>query len=586
MIRNRGRFTSLIIQGCQEKGRIERSKIIALTLLACSTFVVGVRDCRAATWEYGFCDGFKEATGAGDNVTRTPNSFLGIPAPFNPSIERVNIGSGAEAIQACNKALADLSPSYLVRRVSLLRARAAHKIEANDIEGAISDLDAADAVGKTVSDPFFDRSFKLGVSLVRAFALGAKGDLTTATSEAASAHDLRPYSPEIARAAVLASGEQLGDPVALRLQQDMAKLWPEMINDLFLNSLRSGDYSEALKLYPQLTPPQKPMDGFYDDMSELEHDLENKRLAQAFWATMTGAVAYVCASQNQPEVARQYIASAAARLKAATQDPPPLPPNANHDAERRRTLSINYSVRMNAEISPLISQWRDAVEQRLKIAQDGGETYLNQSNGKSGMRDWMGLDVLNALTAGHAERRELVAQAAALKRDLEKPRFGSREVKALLESLPDAETPERRPAYRQAGKNLLIQRVVEDALGYQDIGPDPNGVRTVRMRGNSSTAPILEEMALLRAAELVRASGGRGFIILGRRITQFKTVTRQYGRIVRVDNMGYSAAFDILPVDPSALPRPYNESPWRVIDPEQVYEALAPIYIQTRSAAK
>ena len=81
-------------------------------------------------------------------------------------------------IVACNRALdsGNLRPEQTLRLAHIMRARAAAKLQAGDLEGALSDLDAAEVAAKEYEgDFFYERSMGVSIDLLRAIALNDQG---------------------------------------------------------------------------------------------------------------------------------------------------------------------------------------------------------------------------------------------------------------------------------------------------------------------------------------------------------------------------------------------------------------------------
>jgi len=93
---------------------------------------------------------------------------------------------------------------------------------------------------------------------------------------------------------------------------------------------------------------------------------------------------------------------------------------------------------------------------------------------------------------------------------------------------------------------------------------------------------MVEEVALLHAAEEARKAGKKGFIIVGRDDVQITVSLTSYGTTLRTDPGGFETELRVLFVDPAALPETYKDAPWRVLDADTIYTALAPIYIKKR----
>jgi hypothetical protein len=152
-----------------------------------------------------------------------------------------------------------------------------------------------------------------------------------------------------------------------------------------------------------------------------------------------------------------------------------------------------------------------------------------------------------------------------------------KDLKLLSESLPETETAQRLAPYKRA-KSDFMGYLWGGVSGFKTVEHDAEGYTTVQFVGEESSASIVEELALLRAADLTLQKGKKGFVIVGRRDYQRTQNTMYYGTVLRSDPIGYSSQLDVVFVDPLNLPDRFNDAEWRVIDASTVRENLAPIY--------
>ena len=96
--------------------------------------------------------------------------------------------------------------------------------------------------------------------------------------------------------------------------------------------------------------------------------------------------------------------------------------------------------------------------------------------------------------------------------------------------------------------------------------------------GESSSGSVVEEMALLRAADLAREAGKGGFVIRQRRDYERTRNTTYYGMVLRSDPDGYSTEIEVDFVDLDPLPEVYRLTPWRVLKAEEIFAQLGPVY--------
>jgi hypothetical protein len=151
----------------------------------------------------------------------------------------------------------------------------------------------------------------------------------------------------------------------------------------------------------------------------------------------------------------------------------------------------------------------------------------------------------------------------------------------IVDGLPEGEFASRVPGYNGGSDDIILGLGGDGFMSRRSSIP---GARTVKFASDEGTPSTNSEMALLRAAELARARNMRGLILLDRRITERMSQTTSYGRIVDTDHQGFEAELDVLFVDPAALPAGFETAGWRVLDADQIYSQLAPVYIRRPAA--
>ncbi|NEX95404.1 hypothetical protein, partial [Caulobacter sp. 17J65-9] len=222
---------------------------------------------------------------------------------------------GETGVRMCDAALAadTLPAAFDLRRASLLRARALHRLALNDVKGALADLELARAAAGPASRSAFDRSLGVGVDYVQAYALGMAGDTAGARALVRSTFAKRPYSRQSALAALIVA-DSLDDPAELeRAARETARLAPESVDDLFGLLVEQGRWNDALAIWPQLVPPrEKDETPYYVEMRR-QGD-RNYVSAARYWADKGGWRAYALAASGRPAEARAALAEARDRL--------------------------------------------------------------------------------------------------------------------------------------------------------------------------------------------------------------------------------------------------------------------------------
>lgn len=129
-------------------------------------------------------------------------------------------------ISSCTRALAakELKASQNLRRAHLLRARAAAYLELKQADEAFADLDAAEAeLAGYRGEFFFDRSMGLSLDLLRAIALYETGRADEARPLAESAATSRPYAMQVQMAATILRDATA--PTAEGTAKDVTAIW-------------------------------------------------------------------------------------------------------------------------------------------------------------------------------------------------------------------------------------------------------------------------------------------------------------------------------------------------------------------------
>ena len=525
----------------------------------------------ASPRDYIGCDGYGAATAAGDGMTHYAMVMGIFNLPGEGTTLRGNPDPGAAGAAACDAALAELAPKHWMRRVDMLTARAVHELEAGDPDKALADLDQARAAAADRSDPYFARSLGLNIDAVRAYALRKSGKAAEGRALALQVLASRPYRHGAPPVALLDIGSP-GDPaLELALLRDTARLDPRQLCFVFQYAYAHRDYVQAVALYPQLILPREP--DYPANMAKREADEAARTNAALFWAVRGAQHAYALAALGKDEEARDALKAARDRLAADT-DADDAPSNDSYGA----MLHVNTNAKINNLATPLLDQTESLIEARLTIANGSLAAAQAAMQAVKPSRDAAYVDLLLALKARQAKTGTTPPPPAVITTAPAPAGAPDTAATGLWKILPEAEAAERVPDYGSAGALQIIKAAGagRSVSSYSDE-PAEDGATTVRFRtGRGATGDMVAEIALLHAADLARQSGQKGLILVGRHDTRFTLTTTQYGRALRTDPTGFETRLDVLFVDPAAPPEPYAQ--WRVIDADDVYARLAPIY--------
>jgi len=536
------------------------------------------------------CDGYGKPSKSGDGMTEQAFT-MGIFVPLNGrgDTTKTSVLAGPEGVKACDAALADpmLLPRYAVRRATLLRARALHRLASGAPDAALADLDAA-LKALPAGDRYAERSVGFGAELVRGMALIQAGRVEEGRAATATAADLRPYNRQALRSAALMA-DVYESPVAERerLLRAQARLDPETLGRLFDFLIEQGRFQEAIDLHPQLKPVLEKGGAERYDFEVRILAAKNEAIGEAFWAGKAGPLAYAHAALGRPEEARRTLETARERLKAATG---PVPPRLNSQGKPKKPDVADqyteiYRKALAKTGAETFDRWAPVVEARSALAagrREGAEALAGPQS--KGVPASVSADFVRAYRAAlpEVERAKLVPEPPAPSiwsalSGLTREQLVS---SALLQTLPEAELTAQIPAYKDAPHpRFSMKNSYNDlaVVGYRSETDPKTGVTTVRVRTGKGSSSVPEEMALLRAAELAEQAGKR-FLIVDRRDYRHVYSVTHYGAVMNSSPDGFSTEIDILFFDPAQPPAGYEAAAWRAFDPAQVRAALGSAY--------
>lgn len=538
--------------------RRRRFAVVATTLALCVA-------APAAADDFLTCDGYAAPERKADNMSAT---FVWGPfssgAPEQQT-DRPAFALGKAAIAPCTAALRDprLLPQFWRRRVNLLRARAIHKLAIDDVPGALADLDAAEAAAQDPGDVYYRRSLKFGIDLLRAYARRESSDNAGAIQIAEAAWAQRPYDRQSAMSAMLALG---ADP-AFEKQLDglltrLARVNPDYIDAMFFRALERRRYEEAVALYPQLVQPKR-----------YGRPTVNPEI---YWASRSGSYAYALAALGRDDDARAAVEASRVRLAKATEPPSAVPLFVNADQQdrdryaKKREAEIQVRDKLRSVAQPLVDNAATLVDQRLRVAHGDAAKVLQELAADKPSKSFLRQDLSDAA----------MAKTGAIPPPMVWPSTAQivgvdsvddrKSLKGLLGTLPASESPERLTPIRRTDWLSIA--------GFSISKPDARGAVQISFRSVDGTKSMVEEMAMLSAAQQALKAGKKGFVVVERLDYKHITQNMQYGVVVSETFTGYETKLFVRYVDPEALPEDLKGAGWRVIDARAVSADLTPIY--------
>lgn len=570
---------------------------VAIACVVAGTIVAAAPAARAnnvltqtGTTIFSQCDGYGMPSSGGDGMTK----YATIWGIFNPpgygTTARSSAEMGAAGITACDAALADehLKPEYWMRKVNLLRARALHRLQRDDVEGALTDLALAKAAIQVPDDPFFARSLGLGLDFVQAYALRKHKEDARSAEIATKAWEVRAYSRGTTLGALVALGYDSTLPEAEKLKQALARFQPSTLDLIYRDLLEGRRWTEVVALYPQLRPPKTRKTVRYG-ASSYDYFLVDTYSGGMFRLTRGGSYAFALAALGRGPEAEAVIEEARALLEKTMVEPAFPAPQASGKPARKSEVDAYYAessarVRLRRDGPETLETWAKLVRQRILVSEGKTQEALASLSTDRLSPDPLSVELVDALLAKLPAANKDDAEALKDLRNrlqVRKRTPADDGVHVLFEYLPEAEVPERLPVYKAAGKTIFGNINGFSVTPVESLTKE-TGAEVISISFRSQVAPsaIVEEMAMLRAAELARQAGKSGFVILDRGDTSHTSVSTYYGMPLRSDPNGYDTSLSVTFVDLAALPAIYSGTPWRVIDANAVYEALAPIYIR------
>lgn len=502
------------------------------------------------------CDGLPKPEGAGTTLARVgavvmTGALLGLPE----SQREVPAASGKPGVAACTAALADPAlGDRWARKASLLRSRAMHHAEAGDLPSALTDLQAiGPATAGRVDDGYFKRSAGVSVQLFQAAVLAHQGRGPEAEALAIQAADARPWSDAVQSlaAAILAvdpawtaeedrilTRRAALDPAALG-ERASAREWgsPEGAAD---------DWAEAADRLTRAKAESEKLENTAPGEAVLETLIRQPRAI--------GKAGLAAARAGRTEQARARLAELKA-LKPWT--PAPV-------AKPRRGVA-----ELQARVTELSSKATDlARETYVPVI----EAYLLASEGKAADAsaaltdkrlplEPATMDLLRKVKTGSAD----VGGLAELPTQLRAERLERLNVVDYAKALPILETRPKRSPFTSQGPYGF-----RSSNGFLDRA-NKTGGRTIEFSGNLSQ-PVVEELLLLRAAQLAREAKSPGFAVVEKRDFKRYYVTTMYGAETSRTPSGFESQADIVFVDPA-------RAGGLALNADRVWAELSPFYV-------
>lgn len=555
-------------------------RIFASAALAAMVLGAAVPAQAGESEDFAGCDGLRKPKSKDDGmrgVASQPSYGFGLANAQSQS---------AAAIAACTRALTGgtLLPTQTLRRAHLLRARAAAKLRLGESAGALADLDQAEqAVGAQRGEKFFDRSMGASLDLLRALALTQQGDSVSALPLATRAAEQRPFALQVQMAAAMVRetarhGDATVDPQWDRL----VRLQPELASSLISLETSLGRYPSAIAIARAAPLRAKLLAG---DQEGADRFAALGQHGRALLASATAGydLAYALAATGDIAGARAELDKASAtygQLSGAA-----VVPTAAADAGLTGDGAGNATP---AKPSTLFAPQERMVEARIALAEKrvADAEKLAQERLPFGAP---ARDLHAAIIAAKGEKNPPVIVPAADDNPLAARR---RSIGQLADTLLIAhETPRSVIDYQKSRPNVLAALVgaafsmgttllsgIPKTAGFKETA-NADGTIVVEYTGSTPSAPMVQEMTLLRAAELARAASKPGFAIVARDDYARYLTTTQYGAPISRTPTGHKTVITIRLLDTPETAQAQGFEAVAVID------RLGPLYYEDKPKA-
>jgi hypothetical protein len=506
------------------------------------------------------CDGYPKPEDSGVKIVKglaalSTLGIFGIPEHYDPDKRAF----GEAGVAACQEALANgaAASGPWIRRVTLNQALAIHQLEAKKPEAALAAVVAARAAaGENASNPYYARSTGVSLDLLETVAQLQLGHVREGVATTRRAAAARPWSIRVqATALAMLSWDDSFDEQKLLVVDRLRRLNPgsnQLAGDLLL---RAGRYKEAWELLRPAALRQGPA------KSAIAAFVEQSGMpVAAFAAARAGD------KQGSDAVVAKITESAHAVL---------LPPDkAKLPAGFKPVVS---TIQEKQLLAPL-ERWRPMIDAANLL--NAGDARAAQDRLLS-VSSWPGVPLLADLVADiraklpEKERRGLVLidpkDIRGKVSEAPATRMERIHASELFKILPEPEDETRLNAFsKQFGLGLK-------PTGFKDKKLD-SGLTRIEYVGSVSSPVAVEEMTLLRAAQLALAAGQKGFVIEDRAdYTRMRQMTMRGMPVGTPTLAGYMTQLDVRFTD---LSDP------RAVDAAKVAAELKPVYARPEPARR
>ena len=536
--------------------------------------------------DFAGCDGLRKPKAKDDGmrgVASQPGYGFGLTGAT---------GQATATIASCSRALTggNLLPTQTLRQAHLLRARAAAKLRLGASAEALADLDLAEqAIAGQRGETFFDRSLGASLDLLRAIALVQKGDSAAALPLADRAASQRPFAVQVQMAAAMVrETARHGDAAVDPQWPALVRLQPELASSLISLESSLGRYDSAIAI-ARAAPLRAPLLARDEEGANKFAALGRHGEALLMSASAGYDLAYALAATGDVKGARAELETARATYRQLTGAPvipaAAVDPGATSAGEPtpapRPAPALSLAGSLFATRERLVEARIALAEGRVAEAEKLAEEPLPFG---APARD---LHAAIAVAKGEQLAAPTVAPPVPDPAAARRSAIGKLADTVLIAH----ETPRSVIDYQKSRPNVLAALVgaafsmgttllsgIPKTAGFKET-VNPDGTFVVEYTGSTPSAPMVQEMTLLRAAELARGANKPGFAIIGRDdYTRYLTTT-QYGATISRTPTGHKTVMTVRLLDTPEAAKAQGFEAVEVID------RLAPLYYEDKPKA-
>lgn len=478
---------------------------------------------------------------------------------------------GERGVVACTQLLENgifTSGSYWLRHINILKARAIHYLEIDNGTAALADLETIDVVaGDRVSDIFYQRSLGLSVTFLKGLAYQANKNHKAANLAFQEFADMRPYSKNLQSLALVYLSDDRMKVVnrLVRLDSNYLHIHATLMELEHGKEIEAADnwaYLARGRFYRK-SPYQHTKQRNFNDSILVEGNFDPITLGRA---------AIAAARVNRMEQAYEWIEKAKLNIVGLSKNQE----NKDDIIQRLRRISSSNNEGKIKYQEILVRAYGQYFAGNIQ----GARTLLKSESTSFPL--WAPvLDLIEKLQQDLPQDQRRGILEFDVKDKWKKLRSesisfqkGDDFLNSLFTKLPSLEMKSKINSY--SGKVWFFKE-----NGFSEKTLD-DGTHKIEFLGNSSSITIVDEMTLLRAAELAKKASRTGFIIIDLKNYERKRYSTYNGLRVGGDiHAGYITSIRVAFVDSKNIPKKWQTHKGRVFDAEEVWQDLAPIYISS-----